>query len=469
MASSTPPTQSKISTFYQAKLGLREQIERGLALLRTSHIQKEIQEQVLRVEVLVENVDVLTWLNSQKEHPKIYWRSRDTSFEVAGIGSALTIRKNDFRHIREVMERMQSLLDRKERDIRFYGGFSFNDDVINENRWKPFGQTHFIIPQFELVKTAKGVSLACNFLYNNDYQNRLQEVYESLSQLVTDITVDGVQHNTYLFREDVPTKESWLQTTESAINDIKNGDYDKVVLSRRSTIEMAESVKPIGFLSRLRQYSNNTFNFCFQPESGFAFLGASPERLFRIINNKIDTEAIAGTRIRGKSNAEDDWIGQELLKSEKDILEHKVVMDMIEESLFPFVEAIQKDDSVSLLKLTHLQHLNFRFSGELKGDISFYEILKSFHPTPAIAGYPKHLSLSAIQKYEAFERGWFSAPIGWISHDSAEFVVAIRSALIYENKISLYAGAGINAGSDPGKEWQEVEDKISRYLKLLES
>jgi len=119
------------------------------------------------------------------------------------------------------------------------------------------------------------------------------------------------------------------------------------------------------------------------------------------------------------------------------------------------------------MKLVRVQHLMTGIEGELNKDISDQEILECLHPTPAVGGYPQDKAKELIAEIEPFDRGWYSGPVGWISKDSADFAVAIRSGLITKNKLRIYAGAGIVKGSDPDNEWNEIESKIATFLKVL--
>ena len=97
-------------------------------------------------------------------------------------------------------------------------------------------------------------------------------------------------------------------------------------------------------------------------------------------------------------------------------------------------------------------------------------MMRSFlYPNPAIAGYPVKNSLKRIEEIERFDRGWYSGPFGWIGCNSAEFVVAIRSALIIDNFLHLYAGAGLVNGSDPASEWKELDNKILNFISILKN
>jgi len=157
-----------------------------------------------------------------------------------------------------------------------------------------------------------------------------------------------------------------------------------------------------------------------------------------------------------------------LLNSEKEVREHSIVVDMIQNVLEKYCHNLVMDEEVQITRLSHVQHLCKHFKGELDPETSDADLIKALHPTPAMGGYPTDIALEAIEDLEPFNRGWYAAPIGFVGHDHTEFVVAIRSALIEKERVSLYSGAGIVLGSDPADEWQEIEDKISKFLKALD-
>ena len=95
------------------------------------------------------------------------------------------------------------------------------------------------------------------------------------------------------------------------------------------------------------------------------------------------------------------------------------------------------------------------------------DILQSFHPTPALGGTPQKRAMQLIRKLEGFSRGWYGAPIGFVGLDWAEFVVGIRSGLACGRTLSVFAGAGIVKGSEASSEWDEVENKISNFIKII--
>ena len=120
-----------------------------------------------------------------------------------------------------------------------------------------------------------------------------------------------------------------------------------------------------------------------------------------------------------------------------------------------------------MLNLNMGRHLRSKFWGILHNNSSDVDILQQLHPTSAVGGHPTDQALYTIQEMEPFDRGWYAGPVGWIGQNSADFSVAIRSALATKESISLFSGAGIVKGSIPENEWLEVEQKNSDFIKVL--
>jgi len=199
-----------------------------------------------------------------------------------------------------------------------------------------------------------------------------------------------------------------------------------------------------------------------------AYLGATPERLYKRKGRKIFSEAIAGTRPRGIDEAHDRALATELMNSSKDAKEHKYVVDAIQAALAPLCKTLHPDSHVSLKKWQGSQHLVTQFEGELDSKVIDHQILSALHPTPAVAGYPIQAATEAILQLEPFNRGWYAGPVGYVGYNEAEFAVAIRSGLVQQNRLSLFAGAGIVSGSTAREEWEEIENKIGNFIKVFD-
>jgi menaquinone-specific isochorismate synthase len=242
---------------------------------------------------------------------------------------------------------------------------------------------------------------------------------------------------------------------------------EKIVLARQVELEFDAPMSPVALLRRLAPVTPGCYHFCLQMSAHLGFVGATPERLFWRRGRELASEVVAGTRPRGHDACEDQRLAEELLASSKDQLEHDIVRKSIRQRLHGYVDRLQVDAPVSLLKLATKQHLFSRVTAQLHAGVDDGALIDRLHPTPAVGGYPTENALDEIRRLEPFRRGWYAAPVGWIAAEEAEFAVAIRSGLVHDDCLTLYSGAGIVPASTAESEWREIENKISDFLQVL--
>ena len=121
------------------------------------------------------------------------------------------------------------------------------------------------------------------------------------------------------------------------------------------------------------------------------------------------------------------------------------------------------------MQLHSVQHLWVPIKATLAANTSDAKLLDRLHPTPAVGGCPKQPALQFINDNEPYLRGWYAGTVGYLNAQKSDFSVAIRSALIADNKIELFAGAGIVTGSIATQEWQELDNKIRTILEIIEN
>jgi menaquinone-specific isochorismate synthase len=358
-------------------------------------------------------------------------------------------------------------LKQSDNRIRYFGGFKFDSNQPISDDWELFGDFLFILPRFEIIRRENKYY----FAYNLDNKNK-----ENNSDLINDLKEISFPpleksefNNKILSRADNPNKTEWHKNIEKAKAKINSGEIDKIVLSRQTELTCSKKIIPENLLKKLKSESNNCYHFLFELEQSFTFLGATPEKLFTRIGDKIECEAIAGTVRRGDNETEDEQQSKFLLSNQKDMIEHRFVIKSILEALKGLIkeETDAQTADVDLLKLSKLQHLVSRFEYTLQNNVSDYDLYKQLHPTAAVGGYPKEQALSVITEIEKFDRGWYASPIGWIGDESTELVVGIRSALVNNNRLLLYSGAGIIESSDSDSEYDEIENKLSNFLNIL--
>ena len=263
-------------------------------------------------------------------------------------------------------------------------------------------------------------------------------------------------------RIDKPSKEQWIETVNRALAQIEQGHLQKVVLARQTIFELAYAPDPFQITAALEKKSQHASLFCLQFNQKNAFLGASPERLFQRKGVEILFDAIAGTRPQGLR------MGEELLASEKDRREFQFVQDYLEENLHSFCSQPLAFSSLALHQAAHVQHLFSQGKGILSPGISDQMILNRLHPTPAVCGTPKREATEWIHMEEPFCRNLYSGVIGWSSPTESDWTVAIRSCFLSGSTACLYTGTGIVAGSDPEKEWDELESKLGLYSEIFQ-
>ncbi len=413
-------------------------------------------------------VDLPRWLAANPGTPRFYWSERGGGFEWAGIGVADALVADSGGSSPTPLAQIAARLSPDAGDVRYFGGLSFDGRTATDPDWAPFGAARFTLPRFEITREGDAWSLAFCIATDPDATPRQTQrrLEDDLSHLRT-----GQKAVTplppLLNRTDSPEQAAWVRGVEGALRRIEHGPLQKVVLARRTDFRFAEAPDPFLLLHRLRAANPAGFHFAFQPEEGSTFLGVSPERLYRREDRRIISEAVAGTRRRGDSGHEDQAMGYALLESEKDRREHRFVADEVGRKLDGLCRSYRADREVSLLKLARLQHLRRGFEGTLRTGVDDAAIVAALHPTPAVAGNPTAAAVAEISKREPFHRGWYAGPLGWVGSRGADFTVAIRSGLLSGDRLALFTGAGIIRGSMPHAEWEELENKLAGFVRVI--
>lgn len=419
---------------------------------------------VIRVEVPAPGVEPLAWLAAQHEQKRGYWADRDGAREVALIGEADEIKGMAAQNFRAWSDAVQARLDHAVGDIRYYGGFRFGPWHDADPSWRPFGAYRFILPRVEISRTRTGVVMALNLV--RDAQGN----WPGLDDLTLAEAPSAYQPPALPAvrgRVMEPDDAAWARGVRQALSLIQAGQVHKVVLARRALLALTGPADPLSLVHGLQRETGRCFLFCGSHGAGFSFLGASPELLYRRTGRRLESEAVAGTRPRGATGAEDEVLGAELLRHPKEAEEHRLVRDRIVRDLSGLARRVETEDGPSLLKLGRVQHLRTGIRAQLKPETTDADLLARLHPTPATAGEPVAEALKVLAELEPFDRGWYAGPVGWVGRDAAEFAVALRCGLAVRSNLILFAGAGIVPGSVPEAEAREIESKLAPFLRML--
>jgi len=243
----------------------------------------------------------------------------------------------------------------------------------------------------------------------------------------------------------------------------------KAVLARPITVAFDGQLPLAVVLRRLRAFEPNCTVFCMPVPDG-TFFGASPELLIARDGLRVWCHPLAGTVARGTTARADADAQGRLAGSAKEQSEHRYVIDDIQGVLRPLCSSLSVPDGPSLVAFRSVAHLGTRIEGQLASPMSILDLVGRMHPTPAVGGVPRDLALATILEGEAAPRGHWAGPVGWTdAQGNGEWMIGLRSARLHADgsSVSLHAGAGIVAGSDPEAEAAEVNVKLTTVLDAL--
>lgn len=404
----------------------------------------------------------------------------NNNFQFLALGQVHSIQINGKLHFSEIQQELSNICGRlitnstfngfKEHPL-FMGGIKFEPGKSSE-LWNDFDDANWFIPEFLFVKEGETISVCYNVLVNPEEKpeniiNTFEEKLEKLNNLFLieneseEVNISSIKGN------DILNKKNWMKTVERAVNKIKEHKLSKVVLSRMISIELS-GIPSLNFLlTKLEEKFPECTTFLFKKNKS-VFFGATPELLAKFNNSEIEIDALAGSASRGIDLDEDYYLENLILKNEKNLQEHKYVVDYIKLALDSKSEKIYYSENPSVMKLRNIQHLWTKITAKVKPETNLFSLIEKLHPTPAVCGLPKETSLSLINEFENYDRGMYAGSIGWFNASGfGEFIVSIRSSLLIENKLFAFAGCGIVEESDPESEYDETGLKFNTILSLF--
>lgn len=407
---------------------------------------------------------------------RFFWTDTDRKLTILGVGNVVTLKaKKDRYHDTEKLWKQllkHALIENPYQEIPAtgvvaFGGMDFDPLKPKTELWQKFNLSQFYIPEIMLTIYHSQCYLTVNvLLHQNDVvEEVVSELQKKQVKFLSGKTLKP--QNIIIEKSEEIETERWMKTVRLAMEEMRLKKAEKIVLARELQLYFKDRVTITPVLEKLLETQKDSYVFAYESE-GDCFIGATPERLVKVQKNELLSTCLAGTAPRGKTKAEDEQIGRELLQDKKNREEHQFVVKMIKEALLKTCTDVEMPEEPVLRPLKNLQHLYTPVTGTLKAEYSIFDVVKNLHPTPALGGTPTDVSLAFIREHEALDRGWYGAPIGWVdSNDNGEFAVAIRSALVQGNKASLFAGCGVLADSDPDKEYEETRIKMLPMLNVL--
>ena len=418
---------------------------------------------VVRLKLPVVDIDLLQWLGGQKSPRKVYWHSPDGGFSAAGIGAAYEISAEGWSGFEEAWGSVREFMDASPQ-ARLFAGMSFARSMTG-SEWKGFTALKFILPAVELTQDHEGCWLVVNAVRGRDGEPFGPVSRETLASMRFSEQISDEDIVTLSY-EDTPDYEDWVCTDEAMLESMENEGIAKMVMARRTTFELQGSFTPEAALTALVEGHKNAASFLFSIDGG-VFFGFSSKSLYSRSGQRVQSHAIAGERPRGKDPVEDEALRADLLKSDKDQDEHRLVAKALIEVFREFCRSYQVDCDQDVLKLNRHQHLRMRVSGVVNEGVTDKEFLLALNPPSIACGVPSVKARMFLQEYEVFDRGWFSGSVGFLSREHTELAVVTRGCLLEDGRLHGYAGVPCTKGADPSFLWEEATREMKAGMNIV--
>ena len=305
----------------------------------------------------------------------------------------------------------------------------------------------------------------------SNYKKRYAEIESEINNLLIQSSFEGHNETVQLIRKikvkSNTSKNKFLNMISKAKNYIKIGDIFQVVLSQRFEAKLTK--KPLAIYKKLRVTNPSPFMYFFNFED-FQIIGASPEILVRLRDNKITVRPIAGTRPRGKNLKEDNFFARDLLKDKKELSEHLMLLDLgrNDAGKVSKINTVKVTESFTIEKYSHVMHIVSNVVGVYNNKYSKFKSLLAGFPAGTVSGAPKIRAMEIIDELESSKRKVYAGGIGYFSANGEfDTCIALRTAIAKKNKFYVQAGAGIVADSNPIKEYEETVNKAKALLNAL--
>ncbi|MDB4081763.1 anthranilate synthase component I [Candidatus Pelagibacter sp.] len=304
-----------------------------------------------------------------------------------------------------------------------------------------------------------------------NYKKKYLEIENEINDLL--IQASLIKNNFYVNTKNNikiksnTSKSKFLKMIDKAKKYIKIGDIFQVVLSQR--FEAKLSKKPLEIYKKLRVTNPSPFMYFFNFED-FQIIGASPEILVRLRDNKITVRPIAGTRPRGKNFKEDNFFAKDLLQDKKELSEHLMLLDLGRNDAGKVckIGSIKVTESFMIEKYSHVMHIVSNVIGIYNKKFSKFKSLLAGFPAGTVSGAPKIRAMEIIDELETVKRKVYAGGIGYFSANGEfDTCIALRTAIAKNNKFYVQAGAGIVADSKPIKEYEETVNKAKALMNAL--
>ncbi len=264
------------------------------------------------------------------------------------------------------------------------------------------------------------------------------------------------------------TQEEFEDAVRTCVDYIKAGDIFQVVISQR--LQTPLKLPPFELYRTLRVVNPSPFMFYLRTPDA-TLVGSSPEIMVRVVEGQVTVRPLAGTRPRGKDEAEDRRLGEELLADPKELAEHVMLVDLGRNDVGRVAEynSVEISDVMVIERYSHVMHITSNVSGKLREGCDSFDALAACLPAGTVSGAPKVRAMEIIDSLEPNRRGPYAGAVGYIDFaGNMDTCIALRTVVVQNETAYVQAGAGIVADSVPEQEYQETLNKARGLLKAIE-
>lgn len=381
-------------------------------------------------------VDLLPFASTDEV---FFFESKEEDFSYLGLGKSKIFPRSE----------IQDFLDKNPDETLVY------QDTFEED-----AETLCYLPEWYLVRKNGVVTLRVH--HSMEYQSY------SHSNIIFNLAVWESFIGPWVSYEEKPESDEWAKMITDANRLFDRKTLEKIVLHRKKIFTYDSSIEMPVLFREVYDANKNSSHFSIYNQFNYmeAFISLTPERLFTLKGQNVESISLAGSIARGTDEASDQKLEDELATSDKLTREHNIVTKAIEEKLRPVLSELTISPLFTM-KLPYIQHRQATIKGILKETTTVLELIDLLHPTPAVGGIPHDKAKIKILEIEKEKRGYYAAPVGVLSQKFSEIAVGIRSALIQGPKLTVYGGAGIVAGSEASEEWIETGTKMQPFIKVI--
>lgn len=422
--------------------------------------------------------------------PSIIFRSKGNDIEIIEDGKLTKRKGNPFDCMRELLSRYKPVTT--DELPRFHGGavgyfgydiVRFVEDLPDENEDElKLWDSLFIITDSVLV--FDNVNHKIKIIYNAyvSHPERAEEAYSYAIEKIENIIMKLRTAVSPYRKEDGNSKKinktelesnfkprDFREAVKKTKEYIKAGDIIQAVISQRWKTGL--DVDPFDLYRALRVLNPSPYMFYLKTDTE-TLVGSSPEVMVRVEDDEVVSRPIAGTRPRGRTEAEDRELENELLADPKERAEHIMLVDLARNDLgrISVTGTVKVDELMTIERYSHVIHIVSNVISRLHPDKDAFDVIKATFPAGTLSGAPKVRAMEIIEELEPSRRGAYGGAVGYFSFSgNMDTCITIRTFVIKDDVIFIQAGAGIVADSDPEREYQETVNKAKALVKAIEA